>query len=182
MKLKVDKALVEIIEEAAEKAIGELFQEHKENFYYCSLITTGEALCPVISAWSEEALEAMLQKEEDPKEAREYLKWSYGETPYFAYKEEYFEKVKRVFQERMKALEDEEDIDEEIELRLNSMEKAMSNLDKKGLFGTGEQRLGIVINAEVMPPDYTNTERALRLNPKEALTEWLEEIAEEDWG
>lgn len=30
-----------------------------------------------------------------------------------------------------------------------------------------------------MPPDYTNTEIALRLNPQEALTEWLEEIAEE---
>ena len=58
------------------------------------------------------------------------------------------------------------------------MEKAMANLDKEGLFGVGNQRLGIVINAEVMPPDYTNTERALRLNPREALTVWLEEVAE----
>ncbi|MBQ5560883.1 MAG: DUF4303 domain-containing protein, partial [Lachnospiraceae bacterium] len=51
--------------------------------------------------------------------------------------------------------------------------------DAKGIFGRGKQRLDIVINAEFMPPDYTNTERALRLNPKEALYEWLEEIAEE---
>ena len=55
----------------------------------------------------------------------------------------------------------------------------MHNLDMNGMFGQGEQRLGIVINAEFMPPDFTNTERALRLNPKEALEEWLEEIAEE---
>ena len=54
----------------------------------------------------------------------------------------------------------------------------MHNLDNEGIFGTGEKRLGIVINAEFMPPDYTNTERALRLNPKEAIQEWLDEIAE----
>ena len=46
------------------------------------------------------------------------------------------------------------------------------------MFGQGEQRLNIVINAEFMPPDYTNTERALRLNPQETLKEWLEEAAE----
>ena len=31
-----------------------------------------------------------------------------------------------------------------------------------------------------MPPDYSNTERAIRLNPKDALVSWLEEAAEED--
>lgn len=36
-----------------------------------------------------------------------------------------------------------------------------------------------LFNAEFMPPDFTNTKRALRLNPREALNEWLEEIAEE---
>ena len=55
----------------------------------------------------------------------------------------------------------------------------MHNLDEKGIFGYGKQRLGIVINAKFMPPDYTNTERALRLNPHDALVEWLEEIAED---
>ena len=29
-----------------------------------------------------------------------------------------------------------------------------------------------------MPPEYANTERVLRLNPKETLKEWLEEAAE----
>ena len=53
-------------------------------------------------------------------------------------------------------------------------------LDNEGLFGTGEQRLKIVINVEVMPPNYGNTLRALRLNPREALNTWLEEIAEEE--
>jgi hypothetical protein len=41
-------------------------------------------------------------------------------------------------------------------------------------FGEGEKRRSTVISVEVMPPDYTNTERALRLNPRGALlTEWL---------
>ena len=55
----------------------------------------------------------------------------------------------------------------------------MHNLDMNGMFGKEQERLGIVINAEFMPPDFTNTERALRLNPREALNEWLNEIAEE---
>lgn len=180
MELEVDAFLVEIIKDAARKAISNLFQEHNERFYYCSLITTGEALCPVISAWSTEALEAMLKNEEDIDEARYYLKWAYAESPYFAYGEEYFQEVKEVFNKRWLNvnIDDEEEWEKEVQIRINSMERAMADLDAEGLFGTGEQRLNIVVNAEFMPPDYTNTQRALRLNPKEALSEWLEEAAE----
>jgi len=35
-----------------------------------------------------------------------------------------------------------------------------------------------VVAAEVMSPEYTNTERVLRLNSRETLKEWLEEAAE----
>ncbi|MBQ7776584.1 MAG: DUF4303 domain-containing protein [Lachnospiraceae bacterium] len=179
MKQKFDHELVALIQDAAEKALGKLFQEHKERFYYCSLITSGEGLCPVISAWSKEALERVAAEEDDVEEAKYYLKWSYAESPYFAYGEEYFADVNKVFLERMRKLTTEKERDSEGQLRIDAMERAMYNLDKKGMFGQGEQRLGIVINAEFMPPDYTNTERALRLNPKEALEEWLEEAAEE---
>lgn len=179
MELEIDEFLVEIIQEATYKAIKKLFQDHKEKFYYCSLITTGEGLCPIISAWSEEALERTAREEQDVEEAKYYLKWSYAETPYFAYGEEYFEDVNRVFLERMRKLSTEKERDHEIQLRINSMERVMHNLDMDGIFGQGKERLGIVINAEVMPPDYTNTERALRLNPRKALNEWLEEFAEE---
>lgn len=171
--------LVEIIQNATQKVLNKLFEEHKEKFYYCSLITTGEGLCPIISAWSNEALERVASEEDDVEEAKFYLKWSYDETPYFAYGEEYFGEVNKVFFERMRMLATEKEKDKEVQLRINSMEKVMHNLDMKGMFGRGEERLGIVINAEFMPPDYTNTERALRLNPREALNEWLEEIAEE---
>lgn len=177
MELEIDEILVEVIQNATQKALSKLFEEHKEKFYYCSLITTGEGLCPIVSAWSEEALERIANEEEDVEDAKYYLKWSYEETPYFAYGEEYFEDVNKVFLERMRKLATEKD--REIQLRINSMEKVMHNLDINGMFGQGEQRLGIVINAEFMPPDFTNTERALRLNPREALNEWLEEIAEE---
>lgn len=84
-----------------------------------------------------------------------------------------------MFLERMRELSTQEERDREIRIRINSMEKVMHNLDMNGMFGKEQERLGIVINAEFMPPDFTNTERALRLNPREALNEWLEEIAEE---
>ncbi len=158
--------------------MGKLFEEHIEKFYYCSLITTGEGLCPIISAWSYEALERVANEEDNVEEAKFYLKWSYDQTPYFAYGEEYFEDVNRVFMERMGVLTTEKERDREVRLRINSMEKVMHNLDINGMFGNEEERLGIVITAEFMPPDFTNTERALRLNPGEALMEWLEEIAE----
>lgn len=179
MELETDEMLVELIQNATQKAFSQLFEEHKEKFYYCSLITTGEGLCPIISAWSYEALERVANEEDDVEKAKFYLKWSYDETPYFAYGEEYFEDVNKVFLERMRALTTEKEKVKEIQLRINSMERVMYNLDLNGMFGNGEERLGIVINAEFMPPDFTNTERALRLNPREALNEWLEEIAEE---
>ena len=175
----IDELLVEAIQSATQKALEKLFKEHNEKYYYCSLITTGEGLCPIISAWSYEALERAVSEEENGEEARDELKWSYCDTPYFAYGEEYYEEVNKLFVDRMEKLVTDEEIEYEILLRINSMEKAMHNLDMNGMFGKGEERLGIVINAEFMPPDYTNTERALRLNPKEALDEWLEEIAEE---
>ena len=178
MNLEIDEKLVEIIQSATEKALLKLYEEHNESFYYCSLITTGEGLCPIISAWSMEALERVANESGDVEEAKYYLKWSYSETPYFAYGEEFFEDVKNVFIDRMNKLKTAEERQREVQLRINSMEKVMHNLDAKGMFGRGKQRLNIVINAEFMPPDYTNTERALRLNPQEALKEWLEEAAE----
>ena len=180
MKLKVDLEMVKAIENAARNACKSLFSKYKENFYYCSLITDGGAHCPILSAWSYEALERMSLNEKDPINAKYYLKWSYADSPYFAYGEEYFDEVKEIFNRRPMLLTNYEKYMKEYELRLNSMEKAMANLDKEGLFGFGNQRLNIVINAEIMPPDYSNTERALRLNPREALNEWLEEIAEEE--
>lgn len=176
MNKKVDIQLVKLIEDAARNAIKSLFNQHNENFYYCSLITDGEGHCPLISAWSEEALQQMIQK--DSRVSKEELKWSYADSPYYAFGEEFFEKVREVFNSRSVSVYSDRFL-EEFEMRINSMEKAMEHLDKEGLFGKGEERLRIVINAEVMPPDYGNTERALRLNPKEALQEWLEEIAEE---
>ena len=179
MQLEIDNRLVDLIQNATKKALQKLFEEHNENFYYCSLITTGEGLCPILTAWSFEALDREASECDDVEEDKYYLKWSYDESPYFAYGEEFFEDVKATFIERTKRIKNESENAREVSVRINSMEQAMHNLDAEGLFGVGEKRLKIVINAEFMPPDYTNTERALRLNPRDALNEWLEEIAEE---
>ena len=65
---------------------------------------------------------------------------------------------------------------------LTTMEVVMSTLDEQGVFGMGARRKCMLINAEVMPPDYTKTLRALRLNEKEDIKVWLREAAEDVAG
>lgn len=182
MKQVIDVELVSKIESAAEKALNRLFAEHNERFYYITLITFGECVCPFISAWSVEALDREAAKSEDPAKAKYYLKWDYAASPYcsFGY-EDFFRELREIFDQRTSMLDDNDDdaYELEMDIRLNSMEQAMHNLDEKGLFGKGEKRSQVVINAEYMPPDNDNVERAKRLNPEAALKEWLE-VFEED--
>lgn len=172
------KELTNRLEKIAEKSLRELFEKNKEEFYYCSLITDGEGHCPIISAWSYEALERVTSLIES-EEVKEEYKWSYADSPYFEYGSKYFEELQNDWEEHLEAELDDDEFDEEIEARIDMMEEVMKRLDEKGMFGKGKKRLGIVINAEFMPPEYSNTERAIRLNPKEAIEEWLEEVAEE---
>ncbi len=170
--------LAEAIGAAAGLALRKLFREHPERFYYVALITTGEALPPSVAAWSVEALAVAEGKLEASE--RGFLKWSYAESPYLGFGEEFFEEVSRLFSLRPAmtiGLSSAEWIAEH-KLRLRAMERAMKRLDDEGLFGRGARRAGIVVLVEVMPPDRTNTERAVRLNPPEAIREWLAEASE----
>jgi hypothetical protein len=180
MAFPTEADLTDAIADATCQAVTALFREHPEEFYYLSLITTGEAHPPVLTAWSREALEAAVAGAAEPDDARCELKWSYGESPYFCFGDAYFQEVRRLFRRRpqMEARMTTGVWQAEHELRLRAMERALARLDEKGLFGTDAARLRIVINAEVIPPDFTNTERALRLNSAAALTEWLAECAE----
>lgn len=68
----------------------------------------------------------------------------------------------------------------ELELRLQAMELAMSMLDGEGLFALNQPRESVCVLVEIMPPDETNTEIALRLNVagSPAMQSWLAEAAE----
>lgn len=177
----IETDLVNAIEIAARTAIKELFARHPGRFYYLSLVTTGEAHPPVLAAWSEEALEEAVKGTDDRNDARWGLKWSYADSPFYCFGEHHFEHVNRLFDLRpdIHSLDGEERI-AEYGLRLRAMEEALLRLDQQGVFGTGGERLKIVINVEVVPPDFTNTQRAKRLNPPEAIRCWLEEAAEDD--
>lgn len=171
-----------LIADAARKSFSELFDTHHEDFYYCTLITTGEGLPPAPSAWSWQALERAVSASVDPEQARAWLKWSYSESPYWLFGEAHFAPVA----ERFSGLPDPHDLkdpaafDREVQRRLVAMEDAMKMLDAEGLFGRGDRRDKMVVLVEVMPPDSGNTERALRLNPPgPALDMWLNEAAEE---
>ena len=187
MENQKEQTLVEALKEATKKAFVNLFaQNPKEHFYYCTLVLIEAQGCPVVSAMSEEALDRVIKKyieeykvEDSPENLRQDLKWSYADSPYNLYGEQYFTKVQQIVEERDAKLQSDEYFEQEYEIRMNIMEKVMADLDQEGIFGSGEQRNRIVVAAEVMPPDDTNTSRVLRLNAKENLKEWLEEAAEE---
>ncbi|MCH5585622.1 DUF4303 domain-containing protein [Shimazuella sp. AN120528] len=156
---------------AAEKSFLSLFR-NQESYYYCALVTTGEAFPPIISAWSWEAL-ARTSSEE-----AEWLKWSYADSPYFNYGSENFETVRKLFYEREHDHTDMVKWLKEYDFRMEAMVLAMEKLDEKGLFSINQPRNKIYINVEVMPPDESNTVRALRLNKRENILDWLNEAAE----
>ncbi len=150
---------------------------NKEHYYYITLTTDGGAHTPCISAWSYEALD----RSSDNEEEREELKWSYADSPYCCWKQEEFGKVKALLSDRKNIWDLEpEAFETEYNLRFEAMEAAIKRLDKEGMFAVNQKRNDVVVLVEVMPPDYTNTERAYRMNHvnSEIFSEWLEEAAE----
>ena len=180
MPIPTEHDLTVAIVDAAKRAFLSLFGTYPGEYYYCTLITTGEAHAPVVAAWSREALSTAIAKSPDPDSDSRALKWSYADSPYYGYGENYFDEVRRLFLQRP-PLSHEMTVTKwnaECDLRISAMEAAMETLDEQGVFGLGVARESIVILVEVMPPDHTNTERAQRLNSPEALKEWLVEAAE----
>lgn len=174
--------LSRLIADAARAAFSELFLYAREDFYYCTLVTTGDGLAPYPSAWSWQALDRQTAGDRNPETRKAFLKWSYSDSPYWLFGQEHFDDVAKAFSDMVNLhdLKNPDEYRQELERRLSAAEAAMALLDAELLFGAGEKRAGNVILVEVMPPDYRNTERALRLNrPGPALDAWLDEAAEE---
>jgi hypothetical protein len=174
------KHLSELIADATRKCVDELFR-NGEHFYYVSLTTIYEGFTPVFSAWSWQALDriASSSTSTDIAETKLLLKWSYADSPYYNHGAEHFIAVEETLSKRAKIDELEDDEwEKELKFRLLAMEQALHQLDSEGIFGQDVLRQKIVINAEVVPPDESNTKRAKRLNPKEALNDWLIEAGE----
>lgn len=76
------RELTDTIADAMRQAVADLFQSHPERFYYCSLITTGEAHAPFLAAWSEASLlklAVQVRGEHEPAAARAITAaWSWG--------------------------------------------------------------------------------------------------------
>ena len=175
--IPTQKNLEDAIFDALDKTLIKLLSMYPDHsFYYFALITTGEASSPFISVWSRELLESTAKSNEDT----ENLKWSCSESPLCFFAVECFKTVDDLFQRRPEMNSDLSDAEWKLEydLRLDAMEFALKRLDLNGVFGLGKARDKIYINVECMPPDYTNTDRAYRLNPINALSTWLEEAAE----
>lgn len=170
------EVLSNLIFEAAKNAFLDLFKRN-EHFYYCVLLTTEEGFSPIISAWSWEALNRLLKKH--PQKYIDIIKWSYADSPYYNFGSDYFNCVRQAFNNRL-TIDQLDDIswNRELKFRLNAMEIAMRKLDNNGIFNITQPRKDIYINVELMPPDSSNVERALRLNNPHDITNWLNEAAE----
>lgn len=180
MNILYNEDLVNCLEKAVRESIESLKKEFNENFYYYAFIID-EGGVPYISAWSYEALERIGDEidaddsESFEEELMEY-KWSPCDSPYCAYKhEEFFKETDDMIRRKMDDLY----FDKEFYVVINSMEEAMKRLDNLDFFCGDNYRHKIVISVEIMPPEYSNTERIKRLNPSEAIQEWLEYCSEE---
>lgn len=179
MKVSEFDLLVNEIKIAVTHSVNELFKKHpNENFYYISLITSGEAHSPILSAWSYQELHKLSNND---KEEAILIKWSYTDSPYTMYKNNFFQKVEQIFEFRDTENINEKDESAEFDFRINAMVEAIHQADISGVFGNGEPRLNLLLNVEVMPPDETNVIRAKKLNPKNSkiLPIWIEEAGEE---
>jgi len=170
--------LVAEIAQASKKAFLKLF-ENNEEYYYCALITTGEALSPFVSAWSLQALERKIGRMTN-LDAIRYTKWSYADSPYMCFGEEYFTRVEMLFSQLpvMDYYLDEKEWIKRYDFRLKAMELALIQIDSDGIFALTQPRKNVYLNVEVQPPDQSNTERALRFNKAEDIRTWLNEAAE----
>ena len=162
---------------AIKNILTDLFKNN-EHYYYITLVSDGLANTPCISAWSYEALE---RSGADSAE-KEMIKWSYADSPYCCFRQEKFSKVENILLGRGKILDLQDDaaFNAEYDMRYMAMETAMSLLDKEGLFEITQNRDEVVVLVETMPPDYTNTQRAYRMNSRDSqiFKEWLIEAAE----
>jgi hypothetical protein len=147
--------LVDEIANAARKAFIDLFQ-NKESYYYCVLLTTGEAHSPYISAWSWEALIREGEKRSSPiisaKKQMNSLKYSPADSPYcLRGHDDYFGTVVEMFDRRpIMDYNDEEKWNMEYAIRYNAMVAAMKRLDGGNLFSLNQPRDEVLINVEVM--------------------------------
>lgn len=174
--MKIQEELAREIHAAVSAVLNKLYQ-NQEHYYYITLVSDGGANTPCICAWSQEALE---NSSEDAEE-REDLKWSYADSPYCCFYQEAFAKVEQMLLERENVWDLPEDAFlEECGMRYAAMEEAMMQLDREGLFAVNQKREDVVVLVETMPPDETNTERALRMNQRGSaiFEEWLKEAAE----
>lgn len=171
--MNYDEELVSVLVKAASNAFSSLKETYKEHFYFYIFIFD-EGMHPYISAWSYEALEKSII--DNKIEDKNWWKWNYSDSPYVVYGyDDFFNEVSGLLDQRTNSLSIDDLYDVEWGIRVDSMEEAMKRLDQSGLFGVGEERKNVVINVEIAPPDCSEYERAVRLNPESSLlAEYLE--------
>ncbi len=182
MERKYDEKLMQLIKAAAKTAFTNLINEYPEMYSYFTVITPRECSSIYVSAVSRQA-RYRVAKESNFKRTIDDLAWSWDESLYKAYQydEPYFQELKDELEMHAAAVAGADDNGKEEERieRLNSMIEAMHQLDEEGFWGTGEDRVRIVINAEIEGYTESSAINAKILNASSEqlgyYLEWLKE-------
>jgi len=179
VKINSDK-IRNTVREAARKAFSELRRTYpSDDFYYFVLWTTDVVHPPAPCACSKQGLEKTIAQysQDNDEVSAEELRWSEADSPYDGFGLEYFDEVKKLFNQ----LDDPYDRSiEENDRIFEAIIQAMADLDREGFFGIGVERDKIVINV-TMPGDESEEdviERAKMLNPSSALVVYEKDLLE----
>lgn len=171
--------VVDSLAAAFRAACQDLLGRHQEHFYYITFVVPEGFARPVLSAWSWEALNRRASTAPEMEVAKKMLKWSYADSPYYNFGEGKLKSIEKYFKAGAQLYDlNAAELEKEVNYRVDSVEAAVKRLDSEGVFGTGKARNRIAVLVEVMPPDHSNTRRGIRLNPPEAIANWLSEAAE----
>lgn len=168
---------------ASEKGFLQLFETHKEHFYYCSLVMM-DCATPCITALSEEVYRQLLDDNADgnssSEEDKAYFRWAYAESPYlgFGY-EEYFQEVNAFFCKDVSLDLSNDEYDEHVRDWVQAMRVVMKSLKDKGIFSKNCKE-NVFLFAEQQPPEPDNNLKSAHyLNEEDVFKIWYQDNKEE---
>lgn len=168
--------IFELLLEASEKGFNQLFKEHNEHFYYCSIVMMDVAT-PCITAMSDEIYDRLLRDNAEHNhstvENKIYYRWAYAESPYlgFGY-DKFFKDVNDFFCKDVSYDLPDDKFEERVADWLIAMREVMKTLKDNGIFkNIGNEN--IFLFAEQQPPEKdVNIDNARYLNEDNMFELW----------
>lgn len=158
-----DAALAASLAQATRSALAELPARVAAELCLVALVTTGEGLRPFLGVT-----------------VHGPGRWDLADSDHAIVGDAHLQALTGAWEARGHLLDlDDGQAEAELAVRLATLEAALRLLDQQALFGAGDERLGVLLLATLVPPDGTEAGYARRLNPGGPLLRaWLCEASE----